>query len=397
MRGFVRSVRTRVALTSIAMATTLSTIGLPVFAETSVSPIPNYVVAAKQVAVGQTKQFLGQQLVKQLNTMPDLSRLMQSDQAQISHTRASLNRAMATLRSKAKKLPRSSQNAALAALNNFDQNTNIALNSASTFLQDVHKQSGKLAKLIVIGWKYDKYHFVEGGTTAILNDFGLPSYGSDPIGNARAENAYYAGKVIGDMLASIGGLALTVEGLTGMTVGTIGGLATSETIVGALVGVGVDVISIGEVAAGSTVMAASVKNFRSDDENLNSEQGVYSKEQVDEGTANPISVEVLNSKPLYRVMSAKELQAVKDTGILRGGRAGTTFFTDSSFSSAAKAQSRLALGDTPEYIVEFKITNNPAINGGTKVTPLNDQLGGGREYWTNDPIQIQIINYQKLG
>ncbi len=280
MRGFVRSVITRVALTSIAMATMLSTIGLSAFAETNVSTIPNYVVAAKQVAVGRTKQSLGQQLAKQLNVAPDLSRLMQNDQARISHTRASLNRAVAILRSKAKKLPQFSQNAVLAALNNVDQNTNTALNSASTFLQDVHKQSGKLAKLIVIGWKSDKFHFVEGGTTAILNDFGLPSYGSDPMGNARAENAYYAGKVIGDMLASIGGLALTIEGLTGMTVGTIGGLATSETIVGALVGVGVDVISIGEVAAGSVVMAASVNNFRSDDENLNSEQGVYSNQQT---------------------------------------------------------------------------------------------------------------------
>ncbi len=39
----------------------------------------------------------------------------------------------------------------------------------------------------------------------------------------------------------------------------------------------------------------------------------------------------LGNKRLYRVMSEAELDAVKNTGMLRGGREGTTFFTDSYY------------------------------------------------------------------
>jgi hypothetical protein len=114
------------------------------------------------------------------------------------------------------------------------------------------------------------------------------------------------------------------------------------------------------------------------------------------GEASFINVEKLNSKPLYRVMTEAELKAVQETGMLRGGREGTTWFTDAKFKSADTAQNRLSLETKPEYSVEFKIVNNPQVKGGTTVKPDYDQNGGGREYFTNDGVQIEIINVQKL-
>ena len=103
-----------------------------------------------------------------------------------------------------------------------------------------------------------------------------------------------------------------------------------------------------------------------------------------------------SNKPLYRVMSEAELDAVKSTGKLRGGRTGTTYFTDSYFKNANKAKSRLALPEKPSYIVEFEITNNPNILGGTKVQSAFGEKGGGREYFTDDVIEVTILNYQKM-
>jgi len=49
----------------------------------------------------------------------------------------------------------------------------------------------------------------------------------------------------------------------------------------------------------------------------------------------------------------------------------------------------------PEYIVELKITNNPTVTGGNTVKPAYGGSGGGREYFSENPVQIDIINYQK--
>ena len=105
------------------------------------------------------------------------------------------------------------------------------------------------------------------------------------------------------------------------------------------------------------------------------------------------------NKRLYRVMSEQELRVVQETGLLRGGRQGTTYFTDSYYRSAANAQNRLALQTKPDYIMQFEIVNKPNISGGTRVQPGYGGLGGGREYFTNDSILVRIINYQngKIG
>ena len=95
-------------------------------------------------------------------------------------------------------------------------------------------------------------------------------------------------------------------------------------------------------------------------------------------------------------MGEGELKAVQETGKLRGGREGTTYFTDSYFKNANNAKSKLALPEKPKYIMEFEITNNPSIKGGTRVTPAFDEIGGAREYFTDDIINVKIINFQKM-
>ncbi len=100
-------------------------------------------------------------------------------------------------------------------------------------------------------------------------------------------------------------------------------------------------------------------------------------------------------KPLYRYMSRAEANAIRETGLLRGGRAGETFWTDSRFTSAARAESRLSLGSAPEVRMEFRLKSNPTLErAGTRVQPANGGTGLGREYSTFDRVEVEIINVQ---
>ena len=100
-------------------------------------------------------------------------------------------------------------------------------------------------------------------------------------------------------------------------------------------------------------------------------------------------------KPLYRNMSKAEAEAVKKTGLLRGGNEGETYWTDSRFRNAAKAQDRLSLPNKPEVQMEFNIKNNPTLQrNGTRVTPDNGGKGGGKEYMSTDSVKVEVINVQ---
>ena len=99
----------------------------------------------------------------------------------------------------------------------------------------------------------------------------------------------------------------------------------------------------------------------------------------------------------FRYMSQAELEAVQSTGLLRGGRAGETFFTKDLYKSAASAQNRLALPSSPALRVEFEILNNPTLlRNGTKVLPANGMMGKGAEFMTLDPVKVRLINWQPL-
>jgi len=96
-------------------------------------------------------------------------------------------------------------------------------------------------------------------------------------------------------------------------------------------------------------------------------------------------------------MTQGELQAVQKTGLLRGGRAGETFFTKDLYKSAASAQQRLALPSAPTLRVEFQILNNPTLlRNGTKVQSAFGMLGRGAEFMTLDPVKVRLINWQPL-
>jgi hypothetical protein len=110
-------------------------------------------------------------------------------------------------------------------------------------------------------------------------------------------------------------------------------------------------------------------------------------------------VDVLNkSKSYFRSMSKAEAAAVKDTGMLRGGRDGPSFFTDQKFRSGdggARVADRLSLPARPEVQMEFRVLNSPSMaRNGTRVEPAFGGRGGGREFMTEDPVEVEILNVQ---
>ncbi|MDC2615792.1 MULTISPECIES: hypothetical protein [Bacteroides] len=99
----------------------------------------------------------------------------------------------------------------------------------------------------------------------------------------------------------------------------------------------------------------------------------------------------------FRYMTEGELKAIQNTGLLRGGRAGETFWTKDLYKSASSAQNRLALPSTPTLRVEFEILNNPTLlRNGVKVLPANGMMGKGAEFMTLDPVKVNLINWQPL-
>lgn len=94
-------------------------------------------------------------------------------------------------------------------------------------------------------------------------------------------------------------------------------------------------------------------------------------------------------------MSRAEADAVRKTGVLRGGRPGETYWTDSRFRSAENAQDRLSLPERPEVQMEFRLKGSPALErNGTRVTPKYGGRGGGREYMSTEHVEVEIINVQ---
>ncbi|EPG84356.1 polymorphic toxin type 10 domain-containing protein [Leptospira santarosai] len=99
----------------------------------------------------------------------------------------------------------------------------------------------------------------------------------------------------------------------------------------------------------------------------------------------------------YRYVTEGEVKAIKDTGMLRGGNPGATYFTKDLYKSGAKAQERLSLENTPTHRVEFETLNNPKYKKyGTKIDPDYGQPGKGSEFMTTDPVKVKLINIQPL-
>ena len=113
-------------------------------------------------------------------------------------------------------------------------------------------------------------------------------------------------------------------------------------------------------------------------------------------------IEILESRQFnkdntyYRAMSDKELEAVQESGKLRGGREGETYFTDKGYDTKLKVQSELSLPSKPDVIMEFQISNDINVIGPKFVNPKYWQIGGGIEFFTNDQVLVKIKDIIKL-
>jgi hypothetical protein len=97
-------------------------------------------------------------------------------------------------------------------------------------------------------------------------------------------------------------------------------------------------------------------------------------------------------------MVKAELDAIYDTGFLRGGNSGPTYFTTDVYVSASQAQQQLSLTTIPQIGVEFQIVNAPSITGPTVVEAIPGLTsGGGTQYWSFDRIQTIIKSIWNLG
>lgn len=96
-------------------------------------------------------------------------------------------------------------------------------------------------------------------------------------------------------------------------------------------------------------------------------------------------------------MTKGELKAIQESGMLRGGNPGQTYFTKDLYKSGAHAQERLSLRTTPTLRVEFEILNNPVMKiNGSKVSPDFGMPGKGAEFMTTDVVKVRLINWQPL-
>ncbi len=107
---------------------------------------------------------------------------------------------------------------------------------------------------------------------------------------------------------------------------------------------------------------------------------------------------LLNKGTIYcRYCSNAELKAIKETGILRGGIPGRSYFTTDKYTTSAEAQERLSLGTLPEVRIEFSITNSPKIFGPSIVQADKiGHLGKGIEYWSPNKVDLIIRRIMTL-
>jgi hypothetical protein len=104
-----------------------------------------------------------------------------------------------------------------------------------------------------------------------------------------------------------------------------------------------------------------------------------------------------NNFRAYRYVTNGEVNAIDETGILRGGRPGETFLTTDRYSSGSAAQSNLSLETTPTHRVKFEVINNPIFEKvNTKVAPAYNQPGGGTEIVTPNQVQVKVIYVKRL-
>jgi RHS repeat-associated protein len=99
------------------------------------------------------------------------------------------------------------------------------------------------------------------------------------------------------------------------------------------------------------------------------------------------------TETVQRWMSKAELKATEKTGLLRGGRDGTHYVTDSANSNALRARQRSALQQTPEVKVTLEVPKGK-FSPPSKVEPAFNMPGGGMERTATGNIPVKIIKVQ---
>jgi hypothetical protein len=103
-----------------------------------------------------------------------------------------------------------------------------------------------------------------------------------------------------------------------------------------------------------------------------------------------------------RHVGKEEIAAIEQTGLLRGGRPGRTYFTIDHYFKGSHAINRLSLEHIPEYRVDFEILNQPSIKGPERVAPLIPPFkavfreGWGIQYRTWDPVRGRVLRIQRM-
>ena len=97
---------------------------------------------------------------------------------------------------------------------------------------------------------------------------------------------------------------------------------------------------------------------------------------------------------VQRAMSTAELNATVKTGLIRGGREGTHFVSNSVNSTAKGAQKRLALPTKPEVRATLRVSKG-TFSKPTKVKPDYNQPGGGMERTATGKVPIEVIKVKK--
>ena len=93
---------------------------------------------------------------------------------------------------------------------------------------------------------------------------------------------------------------------------------------------------------------------------------------------------------VQRWMSKAELEATKDTGLLRGGREGTHHVTDAASADPLRARQRLALDRTPEVRATLEVPSS-ALSAPSKVNPKFNMPGGGMERTATGNVPARVI------
>lgn len=168
----------------------------------------------------------------------------------------------------------------------------------------------------------------------------------------------------------------------------------------ALVGLSTTATVLAYVTAGSAGALASVVMFSamlsSSIEEFDDSGGIALAMTATGGLVGGYFGYLAARPSFYRAMSAAEVQAVKNSGYLRGGIEGQTFFTNTPYYSSGTAQSHLSLPTSPNYLMQFRISNNPNIYGPQTVGPMYGYNGGGVEFYTYDRVKVVIESIWRL-